>query len=310
MTVPPISHSSSLRLKARPAPHHRRSSTIDGVYPLEHDSRDMAEHPPPAAERASAPRRASQPDPSHLAPAFMDIAGSASGESMSSMGFSPASPPSLSRSGSFSDLDDESPVERLTVFDLLENLALPLRLEKLQHSITRRANRSHERIRSSSQAARAKVVEEWRRRVPTADEQLDRYRKRMRASVDRLTKLWKDERSITLWEKASFIAGVLNIFITGYLVGAHPEWFHYWYTLQLAYFMPIRVYTYKRKGYHYFLADLCYFVNLLTLLSIYVFPRSKRLLISTFCLAFGNNAIAIAMWRNSLVFHSMDKIVR
>jgi hypothetical protein len=132
----------------------------------------------------------------------------------------------------------------------------------------------------------------------------------MRASVDRLTKLWKDERSITLWEKASFIAGVLNIFITGYLVGAHPEWFHYWYTLQLAYFMPIRVYTYKRKGYHYFLADLCYFVNLLTLLSIYVFPRSKRLLISTFCLAFGNNAIAIAMWRNSLVFHSMDKIVR
>jgi hypothetical protein len=24
----------------------------------------------------------------------------------------------------------------------------------------------------------------------------------------------------------------------------------------------------------------------------------------------GNNAIAIIMWRNSLVFHSMDKVVR
>jgi hypothetical protein len=316
MTVPPISHSSSLRLKSRPS-GHRRSSTTSGIFHvLEHDSRDMAEHAPlpaPAAP-APAPRRASHPDASHLSPAAHDVDASASGDSViSSMGggrFSPASPPSLSRSGSFSDLEDENPVERLTVFDLLENLALPQRLEKLHYSLAQRANRSHERIRSSSQAARAKVIVEWRRRVPTADEQLDRYRKRMRASVDRLTKLWKDEGSITLWEKTSFIAGVLNIFITGYLVGAHPEWFHYWYTLQLAYFMPIRVYTYKRKGYHYFLADLCYFVNLLTLLSIYVFPRSKRLLISTFCLAFGNNAIAIAMWRNSLVFHSMDKIVR
>jgi tetrahydromethanopterin S-methyltransferase subunit B len=153
-------------------------------------------------------------------------------------------------------------------------------------------------------------VEEWRRRVPTADEQLERYKKRMRQSVDRLSVKWNDSRSVTLREKASFIAGVLNIFITGYLVGAHPEWFHYWYTIQLCYFMPIRMYTYKQKGYHYFLADLCYFVNFLAILSIYVFPRSKRLFISTYCLAFGNNAIAIAMWRNSLVLHSMDKIVR
>jgi hypothetical protein len=27
-------------------------------------------------------------------------------------------------------------------------------------------------------------------------------------------------------------------------------------------------------------------------------------------LIMGNNAIAIIMWRNSLVFHSMDKVVR
>lgn len=74
--------------------------------------------------------------------------------------------------------------------------------------------------------------------------------------------------------------------------------------------MPIRFYTYKQRGFHYFLADLCYFVNLLLLLSIWVFPNSKRLFISTYCLAMGNNAIAIAMWRNSLVFHSLDKVTR
>jgi len=43
-------------------------------------------------------------------------------------------------------------------------------------------------------------------------------------------------------------------------------------------------------------------------LTIWFFPNSKRLFISTYCLAFGNNAVAIAMWRNSLVFHSLDKV--
>lgn len=88
----------------------------------------------------------------------------------------------------------------------------------------------------------------------------------------------------------------------------HREWVHVWYSLQLLYFMPVRYYTYHKRGYHYFLADLCYFVNVLLLLSIWVFPNSRRLMISTYCLAYGNNAWAIAMWRNALVFHSLDKV--
>jgi hypothetical protein len=307
MTIVTVPHPTSAPRLNRPVSSSRRNSSTPNAHllTLELDSRDMAEHVPL--------RRDSKSEMLSPDSAMNDLGpGSVSGES--SNAFTPSTPPTpghLSRSGSFSDLEEESiPVERISLFDLVENLALPQRLEKLQNSIAQRANRSQERLKSSSRSARSRVVEEWRRRIPTADEQLDRYRRRMRSSVDRLSKLWKDSRSVTIWEKASFIAGVLNIFITGYLVGAHPEWFHYWYTAQLAYFMPIRIYTYKKKGYHYFLADLCYFVNILTLLSIYVFPKSKRLLISTYCLAFGNNAIAIAMWRNSLVFHSMDKIVR
>jgi len=88
----------------------------------------------------------------------------------------------------------------------------------------------------------------------------------------------------------------------------HSDWVHVWYSIQLLYFMPIRYLTYHKRGYQYFMADLCYFVNLLLLLSIWVFPNSRRLMISTYCLAYGNNAWAIAMWRNSLVFHSLDKV--
>ncbi|QIW97223.1 hypothetical protein AMS68_002741 [Peltaster fructicola] len=207
--------------------------------------------------------------------------------------------------------DNFPPVDRLSMFDILENLALPQRLERMQNAISQRADKVRAQRRKLTQRAmssRNNLVDEWRKRVPPPEEQLQKYRRRMKETVDRLGRRWNNAKTVTLKEKISFVTAVLNIFISGYLIGAYPEWFHIWYTVQLAYFMPIRWYNYHKIGLHYFLADLCYFVNLLLVLSIWFYPQSKRLLISTYCLAFGNNAIAIIMWRNSLVFHSLDKV--
>ncbi|KAH8882812.1 hypothetical protein GQ53DRAFT_439805 [Thozetella sp. PMI_491] len=226
--------------------------------------------------------------------------------------------PRLSRNPSFSgsssyqeDWEAFPPLDRLTVLDILDNFALPQQLEKIQKGIsaqTEKVRKSREAIKSRGQMARERMVEQWRRRVPSAEEQLERYRKRMRVSVEKLGTQWNDTKAITLREKISFICGVMNIFISGFLLGGHPELFHLWYTAQVIYFMPIRFYTYHRRGYHYFLADLCYFVNFLLMLSLWVFPNSKRLFTAVWCLAYGNNAVAIIMWRNSLVFHSFDKV--
>ncbi|KAK3378329.1 hypothetical protein B0H63DRAFT_452126 [Podospora didyma] len=220
--------------------------------------------------------------------------------------------PSFSGSSSYhEDWDAFPPLDRLTLLDLLDGFAIPQRIEKLQKGIsaqTQKVRKSREALKNRSQIARERMVDEWRKRVPTAEEQLDRYRARMRASVDKLGRQWGDTKAITLREKISFICGVMNIFVSGYLIGGRPEAFHLWYTAQALYFMPIRFVTYRRSGYHYFLADLCYFVNFLLMLSIWVFPDSKRLFTAVYCLAFGNNAVAIIMWRNSLVFHSFDKV--
>lgn len=208
--------------------------------------------------------------------------------------------------------DNFPPLDRLTMFDILENLSLPQRLEKMQSTLSQQAEKvrnQRRKIASRAQSGKDNIVQEWRKRVPVGpEEQLDKYRKRMRTTVDKLNTRFNDAKTVTLGEKVSFVTAVLNIFISGWLIGAWPEIFHYWYTAQLAYFMPIRWYKYHKIGYHYFLADLCYFVNLLLILSIWFFPQSKRLFISTYCLAFGNNAVAIVMWRNSLVFHSVDKV--
>ncbi|KAI0016724.1 hypothetical protein F4780DRAFT_664725 [Xylariomycetidae sp. FL0641] len=234
---------------------------------------------------------------------------------------SPKSPP-LSRHDSFSatssshpedshDWDTIPPLDKLTILDILDNFALPQQLEKLQKGIsaqTEKVRKSRAALKYRSQEARERMVDEWRRRLPSADEQLERYRKRMKKSVEKLGTQWSDAKNVTLREKISFICGVMNIFISGYMIGACPEYFHIWYTAQLVYFMPVRYWQYHQRGYHYFLADLCYFVNLLMFLTIWIFPTSKRLFIAAYCLAFGNNAVAIIMWRNSLVFHDFDKV--
>ena len=226
--------------------------------------------------------------------------------------------------------DGYTPLDRLTMFDVLENLALPQRLESLQNTFQENAERlRRRRAELASKAAKQKdnIVGEWKKRVPQSEEQLDQYRRRIRNSVDRLNRRWNDSKNVTVKEKISFVTAIMNILISGYLIGGRPEYFHYWYTAQLMsvsssihvkigrsltfdnrYFMPIRWYNYHKIGFHYFLADLCYYVNFLLILSIWFFPQSKRLFISVYCLAFGNNAVAIVMWRNSLVLHSFDKV--
>ncbi|KAK0392144.1 hypothetical protein NLU13_1642 [Sarocladium strictum] len=271
-----------------PAPKPRTASA--GAGPMDADDIDDSPFGPPSAE----------PD------------------SVLDDGAPSASDARLSRKSSFSadssyqdDWDPLPPLDRIGVLDILDSFTLPQQLEKLQKGLSRQTSkvrRSREAFKSRTQNARDRMVEEWRRRVPSADEQLERYKKRMRTRFDKLGKQWTDTKTISLREKISFICGVMNIFISGYLIGAFPEYFHIWYTVQLFYFMPIRFFTYHRRGYHYFLADLCYFVNLLLTLSLWVFPNSKRLFTSAYCLAYGNNAVAIIMWRNSLVFHSFDKV--
>ncbi|KAL2266330.1 hypothetical protein VTJ83DRAFT_5682 [Remersonia thermophila] len=246
------------------------------------------------------------------------------GAATPTLGPASSASPGLSRSPSFSgsssyahdagddkDWDPFPPMDRLTLLDILDNFALSQQLERFQRGLsaqTEKVRKSREVLNTKSRRARERMVDEWRRRVPSAEEQLDRYRKRMRASVEKLGARWNDTKVITLREKIAFIFGVMNIFVSGYLIGGWPGWFHLWYSAQVLYFMPIRYYTYKKRGYHYFLADLCYFVNLLVLLSVWAFPASKRLFTAAYCLSYGNNAIAIIMWRNSLVFHSMDKV--
>ena len=106
------------------------------------------------------------------------------------------------------------------------------------------------------------------------------------------------------------------------------------YTALSAYLFPIRIYEYRKKHYSLFLADLCCeygpaalvmchpltalltidpiastdIVNIMCLAYIWIWPSSTVLFVACYCLSHGPLCTAIATWRNSLVFHSVDKV--
>ncbi|CAZ85113.1 unnamed protein product [Tuber melanosporum] len=231
----------------------------------------------------------------------------------SSKEVTPTSSPALSRSTSFVGSNEDwgevfPPLDKLTVFDFLDQFALPQKLERINEQINRKIQFQSESLKKHRDKVKLEYVKQKERVIKKTDVEFEKYRKRYSQGLEKVLDKWDDTRVVSTREKISFVVGVCNIFITGFLIGGYPEWVHVWYSVQLLYFMPIRYFTYHKRGYQYFLADLCYFVNLLLLLNIWVFPNSRRLMISTYCLAYGNNAWAIAMWRNSLVFHSLDKV--
>lgn len=108
-------------------------------------------------------------------------------------------------------------------------------------------------------------------------------------------------------EKAFYALAVTLIAGGGFVIGKYPLYFPLFHTVVFCMLMPIRFYLYFKLGYQYYLADLCYYVNVLLLLFLWAFPYSKSLFILVFSLTLGTLCFAVITWRNSLVLHLIEK---
>lgn len=108
-------------------------------------------------------------------------------------------------------------------------------------------------------------------------------------------------------EKLFYALAVFSIATGGFIIGKYPAHFHVFHTILFCLLMPIRFYSYFKQSFQYYLADLCYYVNLLLMLFIWFKPDSKSLFVSAFSLSLGTLSFAVITWRNSLVLHSIEK---
>lgn len=221
-----------------------------------------------------------------------------------------ATPPHLSRSNSSISLDydpildqmlDDEMLEMETpsFFDLLDSIGnFAPRFESINRRVIQRSRSIRDNVvKNRVEPLQGKVNKEF-----------DRVKARFTKQLDRAQQRWNAPQAASMREKLAFVLGVGNVFVTAFLMGGYPEYVHLSYTLQILFWLPWRYFTYHKRGMHYFIADLCYYVNFLTLLFLWVAPWSEHLLAACFYLSFGSLAWAIVAWRNSLVFHSVDKV--
>ncbi|KAK9711517.1 hypothetical protein K7432_007777 [Basidiobolus ranarum] len=138
----------------------------------------------------------------------------------------------------------------------------------------------------------------------------ERFQKKIKLVEQRekMARKWQEKNVVRLRDKVSFVMGVSNIFAVAYLVGRIPSWLPEWYTFWAISLVLLRFVIYKTKAWHYFVFDLCYFVNVLVIFYLWVFPQNNLVFSAAFCLSHGPLLWAVVAWRNSLVFHSLDKV--
>lgn len=194
-------------------------------------------------------------------------------------------------------------VEREALRALLRKpLPLPARLRSAGVSVHRRRVAATHR----AQQVKSQVVRRVRKSLTGAEDR--RLRDLVRENTMRMRKALERPPVVRLRDKVSFLLGVLGCFVLEAAALLHPEHFWVCYSVYIVPLLLARVYYYKVLRWHYFLLDFCYASNLLCLAQIFVWPDSLTLFVINFAQTTGPLAMAIPTWRNSLVFHSLDKV--
>ena len=181
-------------------------------------------------------------------------------------------------------------VLRLIVYDLFGG-EVPLLLERFSEQLKSQVKE----VQSTTDALNEKFRT---RRDEFLKEQGNNFRRKL-----------KQKHVVLMRDKLIFVFGVSQVIVTTFVFSGYPQWLTVYYVALILPMLTYRYYYYRSINYHYFMADLCYFVNALLVISTFFFPFSETLWKISFVLSNGPVAWAIYLWKNSLVFHSLDKII-
>jgi hypothetical protein len=118
----------------------------------------------------------------------------------------------------------------------------------------------------------------------------------------------KLERYIRSRDRLVFCLNAINMLITCILLTKDSQYFVYWNSLLVPALLVHRVHDYYSKGWHFYMVDFCYIVNILVIASTLFFPKNETMSMISFGLAMGPLAFSLYYFRNTVTYLSMDKI--
>jgi len=180
---------------------------------------------------------------------------------------------------------------------------------KEQNSEQERENKKKEdtKVEIKDEGDGADIIEDVEIGDNVADENKD-----VEEQVDKFIKHAKKNMDPKKWgrftDKCVFALGVSNVILLALGTFSVHWLLLYFYTVKFPILIGLRLYRYWKHKWHLFLLDFCYFGNTILLLSLWAFPHESRLFTIAFALSHGPLAWAVLAFRNSLVFHDIDKI--
>jgi len=136
-----------------------------------------------------------------------------------------------------------------------------------------------------------------------------RLRKAVTGNPDKKVRDYmKEVPQVKFVDKVSFTFGVTCIVVTELLALRHPEYFTAFYLVLITGLLANRYLEYRVTNDHLFMLDFCYFMNISVLLQTILFPDCLAWYKANYVLCMGVLMMAILVWQNSLVFHSLDKL--
>eukprot|EP00246_Nothoceros_aenigmaticus_P004323 TRINITY_DN15828_c0_g1_i1.p1 TRINITY_DN15828_c0_g1~~TRINITY_DN15828_c0_g1_i1.p1 ORF type:complete len:355 (-),score=31.99 TRINITY_DN15828_c0_g1_i1:398-1462(-) len=109
--------------------------------------------------------------------------------------------------------------------------------------------------------------------------------------------------------KLTYCVGVVSFGAFCFLLGSRPHDIPLVYCVFFLVIAPLRWMYYRVKKWHYYLLDFCYYANAIFMVMLLFFPRHEKLFLVCFSFSEGPLAWALIVWRCSLVFSSVDKII-
>jgi hypothetical protein len=130
----------------------------------------------------------------------------------------------------------------------------------------------------------------------------------IRKNIEKLINKYKSSKLVRTFDKVLFLFGLSRILYEAFLLGRAPCYFPLYYSIVLIIFVLCRFIYYRYMRWHYFLLDFCYWANLMLLVFLWIYPTSEFLFISTYAFSMGPLLIAVPIFRNSMVLHSLEKL--
>jgi hypothetical protein len=131
---------------------------------------------------------------------------------------------------------------------------------------------------------------------------------KIKERIEKLMTKFQNAKVVRGIDKVMFVLGFARIIFEAFLLGRAPCLYPFYHSVAVIVLVSLRYIYYRWMHWHYFLLDFCYWANFLILIFLWFFPTSQFIFTAIYSFSMGPLLIAIPLFNNSLVIHSVEKL--